>query len=453
MTLKTAYCRGRLKGCLGNVGSMPCVGPCAGEQQGMSNPSDIKTPSSFMAVGSIIISMGLLAVGNGLLFAFVPIKLAEAGFPPWVAGAIVTALAGGGLIGCLITGPMVRRVGHARVFATHTALNILGVLLIAMGPETVLWIVARGLYGISAAGLFIVSQSWLNDACENSWRGKIIAMFYMIYVLAIGGGAFLLRFISLDGAQAPLVAIFFAALAILPVSLSRLPAPPPPASVTIAIRAVWRISPVGLVGLVAVGGLTMLVQGFAPIYASAVGYGKNDVALLMFLMQFGMIGIQYPLGILSDRMDRRYVLIIAAIIVVVTAAIATRMDTSTLLWMALVFAIWAGSTESIYSIASAHANDRGDPEYYVSMSSTLLLAWSVSGLVLPALTTALTPVLGPEAFMYMAIAIAALYGLFVLYRVTRRVPTPGEDTEPYLQISAQAPYPAEMLLQASEDGN
>ena len=432
---------------------MPCVGPCAEEQLGMSNPSDIKTPSPFMAVSSIMISMGLLAVGNGLLFAFVPIKLAEAGFPPWVAGAIVTALAGGGLIGCLITGLMVRRVGHARVFATHIALNILSVLLIAMGPETVLWIVARGLYGISAAGLFIVSQSWLNDACENSWRGKIIAMFYMIYVLAIGCGAFLLRYISLDGAQAPLVAIFFAALAILPVSLSRLPAPPPPASVTIAIYAVWRLSPVGLVGLFAVGGLTMLVQGFAPIYASAVGYGKNDVALLMFLMQFGMIGVQYPLGILSDRMDRRYVLIIAAIIVVVTAAIATRMDTSTLLWMALLFAIWAGSTEAIYSIASAHANDRSDPEYYVAMSSTLLLAWSVSGLVLPALTTAMTPVLGPVAFMYMAMAIAALYGLFVLYRVMRRVPTPEEDTEPYLQISAQAPYPAEMLLQAPEDGD
>jgi MFS family permease len=419
---------------------------------GMNDPLDIKAPSPFMAVSSIIISMGMLAVGNGILFAFVPIKLAEAGFPPWVAGAIVTALAGGGLVGCLITGPMVRRVGHARVFATLTALNILGVLLIAAGIEPILWIVARGLYGVSAAGLFIVSQSWLNDACENNWRGKIIAMFYMIYVLAIGGGALLLRYISLDGPQAPLLAIFFAALAIFPVSLSRLPPPPPPASVTIAIRTVWRISPVGLVGLLAVGGLTMLVQGFAPIYASAVGYGKNDVALLMFLMQLGMIGVQYPLGTLSDRMDRRYVLIIAAIIVVVTASIAARMDTSTLLWMALVFAVWAGATEAIFSIASAHANDRGDPEYYVSMSSTLLVAWSVSGMVLPALTTALTPILGPEAFMFMAIAIAALYALFVLYRVTRREPPLEEDTEPHQQISAQAPYPADMLQQSSDDG-
>ncbi|MCZ6773189.1 MAG: MFS transporter, partial [Proteobacteria bacterium] len=189
---------------------------------------------------------------------------------------------------------------------------------------------------------------------------------------------------------------------------------------------------------------------FAPIYAAAVGYSKDDIALLMFLMQFGMIGVQYPLGALSDRTDRRYVLIAACLIVIVSAGIATQMAGTTLLWLILVFAIWSGATESIYAVANAHANDRADPQYYVSVSSTLLVAWSVSGFVLPGLATALTQVAGPRAFMFVAIAIAALYASFVLYRLTRREPATEADHEPYQPISAQAPHTAELAPQPSE---
>lgn len=359
--------------------------------------SAMKVSSPPLAVTSIIISMGLIALGNGLLFTYVPVKLAAEGFAPWVAGTMLTAMAAGGFCGCLLTGPLVRRVGHARVFATLAATVNLSILLIALGTEPILWVLSRALYGVAATGLFIVTQSWLNDACSNEWRGKVIALFYMTYVLAIGVGAYLLKFISLQGLQGPLLAIFFTTAAILPVGLTRLSTPPPPADVSVAVRAVWRISPVGLVGLLAVGGLTMLVQGFAPIYAAAESYSKDDIALLMFLMQFGMIAVQYPLGALSDRMDRRFILIAASLIVIASAGIATQLSGVALIWLILVFAIWSGATESIYAVANAHANDRADPQYYVSVSTTLLVAWSISGFVLPALATLFTELVGPRA--------------------------------------------------------
>lgn len=407
-------------------------------------------PSPPLAVASIILSMASLAVGNGILFAYVPLKLAFAGFEPWVAGAVLTAMSAGGLAGCLFVGSLVRRVGHARVFAILSAAVIISVLLVAIDTEPLLWVLSRGLYGFAVAGLFVVSQSWLNDATANEWRGKVIALFYMSYVLCIGAGSFILRFVSLEDQTAPLLAIFFATLAILPVGLTRLTAPGPPEAVHVAPRAVWRISPVGLVGLLAVGGLTMLLQGFAPIYAAAEGYSQQDIALLMFLMQFGMLAVQLPLGALSDRTDRRYVLIAAAIIVAVSAAVATQTGQPTLIWLILLFAVWGGATESIYAIANAHANDRADPQYYVSLSSTLLIAWSLSGLVLPGLATALTPVFGPRAFMYLALTVAAAYALFVAYRLTRREPVPEAEQEPYQAVSAQAPLTAELAPQAEE---
>ena len=409
------------------------------------------TTSPPYAVASIVLSMGLLAIGNGLLFAYVPIKLAAAGFEPWVAAAAVTAMAGGGFVGCLLTGQLVRRVGHARVFACMAAGIILSVLALCLGTIPVLWIVSRALYGLSSVGLFIVTQSWLNDACENEWRGKVIGIFYMTYVIGVGCGSFLIKFVSIDGLQGPLLSIFFATIAILPVSLTRLSTPPPPLDVSIHVRAVWRISPVGLMGLLAVGGLTMLVQGFAPIYAAAEGYAQGDIALLLFLMQFGMLGIQFPLGALSDRIDRRIVLVMACAIVAATAALATGSGGLDLIALIVIFAVWAGATETVYSVATAHANDRADPEFYVSLSSTLMIAWSASGFVIPGLTTMVTPTLGPQAFMYVAILIAALYGLFVAFRLTRREAVPEEDLEPYQQISAQAPLTSEFAPQATEE--
>ncbi len=403
------------------------------------------------AVASIIASMGLVAVGNGLLFAFVPVKLAAEGFAPWVAGAVITGLAVGSLGGCLLTGPLVRRVGHARVFATFAAAVNLSVLLIALETDPALWILSRAVYGFAVAGLFIVSQSWLNDACENQWRGRVIATFYMTYVLAIGVGSYILKFVDVDSQEAPLISIFFATLAIFPVGLTRLRTPPPPEAVSVAVRSVWRISPAGLVGLLAVGGLTMLVQGFAPIYAAAVGYSQGDIALLLFLMQFGMIAVQLPLGALSDRIDRRIVLILASLLVVAGAATATQMGGAALAWLILVFAVWSGATESIYAIANAHANDRADPQYYVSLSSTLLVAWSVSGIVLPALATALTDTLGPRAFMVVAMVVAAAYAAFVAWRMVRREPAPEDDQEPYQAISAQVPHTAELAPQTEEE--
>ncbi len=410
----------------------------------------IAAPSSPFAVTSIVLSMSMIAIGNGLLFAYIPVKLAAEGFEPWVAGAMLTAMSAGGIAGCLLTGRMVRAVGHARVFASLAALLAFSVMLIALGTEARLWLLSRTFYGVSATGLFIVSQSWLNDAVGNAWRGRVIAVFYMSYVLGLGLGSHLLTYIPLDGVRAPLLTVAFITLAILPVGLTRLPPPPPPEAVSIAFRSVWRVSPVALVALSCVGGLTLLVQGFAPIYASAEGYAKDDVAALLLFMQFGMIAIQLPLGWLSDRIDRRWVLILATVILTAGAITATRSNGVDLIWLIVIFALWAGATETVYSVATAHANDRADPQYYVSLSATLLVAWSISGFVLPGLATALTPVLGPQAFMFVTIAVAIAFAGFVVWRVINKEPVPDEEAEPFQAISAQAPHTPELAPLSSE---
>lgn len=404
-----------------------------------------------IAIASIILSTALVAVGNGLMFAFVPVRLGAEGFPPSWAGLILTGLSAGGMAGCFLTGRMVSRVGHARVFMTFSALIILSCVVVSIRVDPWLWIPARALYGFAISGLFIVAQSWLNDVVENHIRGRVTAFFYVAYVVGLGVGSYLLSYIDAMTNAAPVVAIAFGALSIIPVGLTRLRTPPPPPIATIALRRAWQISPVGLAGMLAVGGLSMMVAGFAPIHATAIGFGKDQVALLLFAMPLGTLLFQLPLGWISDRTDRRYVLVAASLIVIGAGLFATGADGSVLLWMIAVYMVWSGATESIYSIASAHANDRAEKDDLVLLSSTMLFAWSLSGFVIPGVATALTAFTGTGAFIFIAIAIAAVYCAFVVWRLTQAQAVPAAESGDFAPLSAQAPPAAELAYPSAEE--
>ncbi len=152
-----------------------------------------------------------------------------------------------------------------------------------------------------------------------------------------------------EGNTAPIITVFFTALALLPIGLTRLPNPPP--------RPVFpRFSnglaqcPVALAGVMAAGGLSMVVQGFTPIYAAISGASQDQVALLMFLMQFGLLFVQFPLGMLSDSLDRRQVLLGTLVLIMVAGMVAFGVSLANFLLLALVFALlavrWNRSTRS-----------------------------------------------------------------------------------------------------------
>jgi MFS family permease len=402
-----------------------------------------------LAIAGVIASMALVAVGNGLLFAYIPVRLGAAGYPPTWAGSILTALSAGGIAGCLLTAPLVRRVGHARAFMMLSGLIVLSNAIVGAGVFPLLWLGGRVLYGFAICGMFIVAQSWLNDAVGNSIRGRVMAIFYVCYIVGLGVGSFLLNFIDLATHQAPLVGIVFGTLSLLPVGMTRLAQPPSPAGASIAFAAAWRISPVGIAGMVAVGGLSMMIAGFAPIHATEKGFSQQEVATLMFAMPLGTLIFQIPLGWISDRTDRRYVLIATSLLVAAAGITASRLDGSTFLVLMLVYVVWSGSSESIYSLSNAHANDRAGKDDLVRLSSTMLFAWSVSGFAVPGIGTLLTAIYGTQSFMYVAIVIAIAFAAFVGWRVATTHRVPAAETGTFLPMTAQAPVPVDTAAAGS----
>ncbi|ESX26110.1 MFS transporter [Mesorhizobium sp. LSJC264A00] len=413
-------------------------------------PNHGAPPAPVIAIASVIVSMALIAVGNGLMFAYIPVRLGVERFDPTWAGLIITGLSAGGLAGCILTGPLVRRVGHARAFMVLSALIALSNAAIGAGTYPLLWIAARALYGFAICGLFIVAQSWLNDAVANAIRGRVMAVFYVAYVAGLGVGYALLAAVDIATAQAPLIGIAFTAVSILPVGMTRLAQPPPPRAASVALGRAWRISPVGLAGMLAVGGLSMAIAGFAPIHATAKGYSQADVALLLSAMPVGTLILQIPLGWISDRTDRRYVLAGAAALAIVAGILAIGFDGGALMVLVVIYIVWDGASESIYSLASAHAADRAGKDDMVALSSSLLFAWSLSGFIVPGIVTALSAVYGTQAFIYVAIVIATVFCLFVLWRVATTRAVPATETSSFAPMSAQAPLPVE-LAYAPED--
>ena len=270
-----------------------------------TGPEDGNPPAPLIAITSVVLSMALIAVGNGLMFAYIPVRLGAGGFDPTWAGLIITGLSAGGLAGCILTGPLVRRVGHARAFMVLSALIALSNAAIGAGTYPLLWIAARALYGFAICGLFIVAQSWLNDAVANSIRGRVMAVFYVAYVAGLGVGYATLAAVDIATAEAPLIGIAFTALSLLPVGLTRLPTRPrhgrvgaarPGGSRRSASPACWLSAPVD-------GDRTAPIHATASATAGRRGLAPGGDADRL---------IPWFHRLISDRTDRRYVPIAAA---------------------------------------------------------------------------------------------------------------------------------------------
>ncbi|MEO0327658.1 MAG: MFS transporter [Pseudomonadota bacterium] len=410
----------------------------------ITETTEVRVSATPIALSGIIISMMMMAVASGLGFAYIPIRLDNLGFEPWVASAMFPALSLGGLFGCLVTGWMLRLSGHARVFMTVYAIIIVSFLAVALTDSPYAWLISRALYGFGINGAFIIAQSWLHDACDDHNRGKVITIFYVSYVLALGLGSFMIGYVDVDTSIPMILAVAFIAIAILPVGLTRLRQPDAPDGVNIQIRKLWNVSPVGLMGMLCVGGLTMTLQGFAPIYTKSLGYEAKDIGLMMLMMQMGLLVVQLPMGTLSDHIDRRYVLLIVATMSCTLGIIAILTESNlSFIWLILIFALWSGSIETFYSVSSALANDRADPKDYVFLSSTQMVMWSFGGFFIPLISTGLLWVFPVTLFMWLLLFLSAFFALFVVVRIFARQAVPVDEMESFQYSTAQVVNPGE----------
>lgn len=396
-------------------------------------------------LSAIVGGAAVLQVAHGLLGVVVPLNLGLARTSTLAIGLVITAYSLGFLLGCLQAPRFIAPIGHIRAFAVLAALYAVAALLYAAGQWPVVWAVLRFVGGFCAAGLFTVIESWVAEQAPPKGRGRVLAVYMIVNKVGLMAGQGVLALSDQPGVAFFMLACGCAAFAIVPVSLARTGVPAARTAATLNLAQLYRIAPIGLVGCVGSGLVNASVLGLLPVFGLRNGLGAAAIPLLVVAGQLGTMTLQWPLGWISDRTDRRFVIIVAtagSAVVALVMALAGVRDLGLLL---VLFGLWGGFALSVYALCIAHASDSVEPAQLVPMVSTLMMAWAAGSIVGPNIAAFAMDRLGPDGLLYFAAVVSAAVGLFAAWRITRRGAVPPAERDAFVNMPATSPVAAELM--------
>lgn len=345
---------------------------------------------SLAPVAALLISVSILLTGQGLQGTLLPVRASLEHFSTVSIGVMGAAYFLGFTIGCLNGGELVRRVGHVRVFLAMSALASAAPLLHGLVIQSLVWGALRMLTGFCFAVLYIVIESWLNERSSNENRGIVFSTYAMITLTVMAAGQMMTLLYDPFGLQLFVVASVLVSIGAVPVALSRSPIPEQPQTVAIDIKRLFQISPSGAIGCLVAGLTNGAFWGLAAVFATSLG---DDISLAAWFMTAAVIGGavgQWPLGMLSDAIGRRKVLIGVSLAgASVGLALFLLAPILKFLTANLLGVFWGALAFPLYTIAVAYSNDFADPGEYVTVSSGLLLMYGIGATIGPFLASTL----------------------------------------------------------------
>jgi MFS family permease len=368
-----------------------------------------------------LVSTALIMIGAGFLGTLLPLRFSAMGLSDGLIGLLATAEAFGFLAGCLYAHKVIAPVGLERAYATFASLKSVAILGLYFADGVPLLAVLRFLIGVNAAGLAIIVESWLNALVPNEQRGRVLTIYVLVYGLFFGVGQLLSQGLNVRGPTLLLVAGIATTLALVPMVAIDVRAPVLPRRVTLQIIKALRTSPVSVTACLLNGLILTAFTTAGPLYSVRIGFDQRDVVILMACVSLGGLFLQWPIGYLSDKIDRLHALIGLGLGILAVAAVlewaAQRLPFA---WLALLFGIFGGLAESLYAVGVAHANDRAVSADYVALSSTLLFIWALGSAVGPTAGTYAIQLVSPSAFFVYVLILTLVFTLFALWRLSRR---------------------------------
>jgi MFS family permease len=385
--------------------------------------------SALRSVASLLFAAFLLILGNGLASILLPIRMGVEGLATEVTGLVMSAYYAGLLLGSLYGRVVIARVGHIRAFAVFAAVVSAAAVMYPLWFDPIYWGLLRVAGGFGMAALFATIESWLNDRASNEARGRIFSVYMAVAYLASGGGQFLVNGYDVRGLELFSLSAMLLCLSLVPVALTRQSGPDMAHARPLSFVALYRASPLGVAGCFGAGLLSGAYYSMGPLFGHEIGLAVLGVSVLMGVTVLGGLVLQWPIGRLSDRLDRRTVLLFVLIgtMLVCLAQYALSLLAVKPAALYALSALYGGFVATIYPIAVSHAFDYVEKDRMVAASSGLLLAWAIGSTTGPLVASVMMAHLGPwSLFLYLA-AIAALLGGFARYRMSMRAALPAAE--------------------------
>ncbi len=392
----------------------------------------------------LIFGLALILVGSGLLGTLLGIRATIASFNPIATGLIMSGYYAGYIIGTFLGPKLIRNVGHIRAFASFAALGAASTLGFGLLVDPWAWLALRILNGFCLLGLYMVVESWLNEQSTGPARGRIFSTYIMSTLVALGAGQLILLAGDPAGMHLFAIATILICLGLVPVAVMRAHEPRMDAAEPMALKQLIIASPLGSAGCFVSGLITGAFWGMTAVFSYKMGLDEAEIAMLMTATIMGGALLQWPIGHLSDRWDRRTVLILCGIATALAAGmIAVIILMNWHLPIATSF-IYGGFMFALYGISVAHTNDQLQASQVLEATRGLLLIYGVGAFTGPILVSVAMTKWGPVGLPVTSASAALALSLFGLFRmIVSKAPKIAEQAD-FVSMARTSPVVLEM---------
>lgn len=408
-----------------------------------------------ISIFSLLLASAILLLGVGLQGTLIALRAGVEGFSVETTGMVMAAYFIGYALGTRICPSLIRQFGHIRTYAILATIASAVAVAYPLVPSPLTWFVLRVVTGISMVGLFIVIESWLNEVAPGESRGRFFAVYMLITLMAMALGQFIILAGDVRSFDLFAITTILISLALVPVAMTRVRQPEPVASVPLKLVTLYRNSPMGVGGAAIAGMVNGAFWGMSPVFASSIGLNELHIALFISLTVLGGALLQWPVGLLSDRFDRRTVLTATALLGCIVAllmhtSVSLRLPEAALLASSFLF---GGFAFSIYSLSVAHVNDRLEAGQSLEAARSMLQLYGIGAAIGPILAGYTMKSLGTTSLLLFFSAWLLLLGLYSYYRLRTTEAPPEALQASYVPLHQTTPVALEMSPQLSGEGD
>ncbi len=382
---------------------------------------------------ALLFGMMLLMVGNGLQGTLLGVRGDIEGFSTLEMSVIMSGYFIGFLGGSRSAPELIRRVGHVRVFAALASFISAVLILYPILAHPVGWFVGRVIIGFCFSGVYVTAESWLNNAASNENRGQALSVYLIVQMFGIVSAQGLLVLGDPSGYILFVISSVAVSISFAPILLSISPTPAFDTTKPMPLKELVQASPLGCIGIFLLGGVFAAQFGMAAVYGTQAGLTIGQISAFVSAIYVGALILQFPIGFLSDRMDRRVLIMLVSFLGGSAAVISFMFSGNFLINLAVGFVI-GGTANPLYSLLLAYTNDYLDADDMASASGGLIFINGVGAIAGPVIVGWFMGMFGAEGFfLFIAVLMMGL-GTYALYRTTQR-PVNVEEASSYAAVS------------------
>ncbi|OFX04624.1 MAG: hypothetical protein A3E78_05215 [Alphaproteobacteria bacterium RIFCSPHIGHO2_12_FULL_63_12] len=401
------------------------------------------------AIFPLLVAAAILLAGNGLQGTLLAVRANIEGFPTSLIGVLMSAYFAGFVLGCRFNPSFIKSVGHIRTFLALASIASAAALIHPLYVDVWMWAILRGVTGFCFAGLIMVIESWINERATNANRGEILSVYRVIDLTATTAGNALLATANPADFQLFAMVSILMSLALVPVALTKTDAPKPIETARLNIPRLFKLSPVAAVGAPMIGLANASFWGVGAVYAQKLGYNNAQIASFISVVIIGAALLQWPLGWLSDRIDRRRVMLGASLFGIASALALAAFGGKSAELLLVLGGLFGAFVIPMFGLNAAHANDHAQAGEAVSTNGGLLLLHGCGSVVGATLGAIVMSIFGPPSlFVYVAV-IYVFFSAFCLYRILTSPPVPAAQKSPFTPLPKN-PAPTVFEIGADE---